>query len=207
VTFESGCNIRFLGEFAFAFCEWLRSICIPASVATIAASCFARCRYLLDLTFEVDGDLLVIREHAFQDCSSLRSIRIPASVERIDQGCFDGCGNLSRIEVEAGSRLSAQSLSYLRSICKVVSDKKPIKLTLYGQLDLPTGLSLLLNGGREIALFSDGGQSRDLCVTGANARPVQTGYILRSRAGHYLKTGWIFTVSKPWACPQLMIGQ
>jgi hypothetical protein len=67
------------------------------------------------LTFETGCKIRNLGEFAFDGCSSLESIWIPPSIHTISLSCFSRCQPCVRIFLEAGSRLSAQSLRDLRS--------------------------------------------------------------------------------------------
>jgi hypothetical protein len=73
------------------------------------------------LTFEFGSRLSILGNWAFESCESLQSIFIPSSVEWIELGCFDQCGSLVSIAVAADSKLSAEAVEHLRSICSVTS--------------------------------------------------------------------------------------
>ena len=64
---------RFIGNYAFAYCDSLTSVTIPDSVTTIG-------------------------ENAFYGCDSLTGITIPDSVTSIGDYAFSGCGNLPVID-------------------------------------------------------------------------------------------------------------
>ncbi len=63
-----------IADFAFFFCEGLKSITIPNSVTNIG-------------------------EQAFWHCPSLKSITIPNSVKSIGPGVFDGCAGIAAVTV------------------------------------------------------------------------------------------------------------
>jgi hypothetical protein len=71
------------------------------------------------LTFERRSHLSNLGKSAFEKCSSLRFICLPSSITAIFPFCFRNCGNLKRIDIEPGSKLSDESLSNLRTICEV----------------------------------------------------------------------------------------
>jgi hypothetical protein len=89
VEFESGSNVRSIGEFAFAGCESLEAICIPSSVEVLAKSCFRCCLGLRTVTFGSDSKLRRIEDGVFYCCQSLEVVSVPGSVEFIGRqyGC------------------------------------------------------------------------------------------------------------------------
>jgi hypothetical protein len=105
-----------LVEAAFAYCSSLESISIPAS---IPKACFAACQMLSDVTFQPESRISGIGESAFAYCSSLESIRMASSVGEIGPVCFHSCPYLMSIVLEAGSKLSDETVWDLRSGCEV----------------------------------------------------------------------------------------
>ena len=74
-----GRPVQTIGERAFAGCESLTSVAIPASVQ-------------------------IIGEHAFDGCESLTSVAIPASVQTIGEHAFDDCESLTSLSVAPGNK-------------------------------------------------------------------------------------------------------
>jgi hypothetical protein len=66
------------------------------------------------VTFEPKSKVWHLGDDAFHECSSLQSIRIPSSITTISPSCFSDCRELIMVVVEAGSHLSAKSLSSLQ---------------------------------------------------------------------------------------------
>jgi hypothetical protein len=71
------------------------------------------------VTFDAGSRLSNLGECVFQGCASLSSIQLPRSIGTIAKSCFTECQNLGSIILETGSKLSAQSVLDLRSICPV----------------------------------------------------------------------------------------
>jgi hypothetical protein len=90
-TFESGCAMSILDEYAFASCSSLQSICIPSSIEAIAPFCFTNCRPLSTVTFDSRCRISALGESAFQRCALLQSICVRSSVRTISQLCFRTC--------------------------------------------------------------------------------------------------------------------
>ncbi len=83
VVFEENSELVSIGEYAFAYCFWLKDISIPSQVTTIG-------------------------ECAFLNCNSLTSVTIPSGLTNIGKGAFSGCNrlvevyNLSELSIAAG---------------------------------------------------------------------------------------------------------
>ena len=104
-----------LGEYAFASCERLRSLYIPASVA-IGNKSFRGCIRLEDLTIEDGNDVLgtyafdscsylskayvgsrIVGSRAFNECTDLVNLKFGANVETIDTYAFYNCKSLTYV--------------------------------------------------------------------------------------------------------------
>jgi hypothetical protein len=73
------------------------------------------CAKLSDVSFEPGYKASVLGKSAFSGCTSLQSIWIPSSIEIISQLCFNNCRKLESIVLEAGWKLSPESISSLSS--------------------------------------------------------------------------------------------
>jgi hypothetical protein len=128
VTFSSGSGLDCIPEGAFAECELLESITVPASVKELGRGCFQACPKLVHSPLPPDSELVILGFVAFEGCSSLRSMCIPPSVEVVYQGCFEHCDSLLDFRFA--------SPSHLRSI-----------------YDVPPGLSGFLSIPDSVELF------------------------------------------------------
>ena len=91
-------GVQIIGNGAFAGCEWLKSIVIPASVRTIEAKAFKK----TGLTeIELKEGLEEIGEDAFS-LTSLLKVRIPETVRSIQSEAFAGCENLKEVYISSG---------------------------------------------------------------------------------------------------------
>jgi len=96
-------DIKIDGWGAFAYCEDLTSVIIPASMKTIGQLMFWNCTSLTDVTIE--NGVTTIKDGAFTGCVSLTSIIIPSSVITIEPHAFYACSKLT-IYVEAKEKPS-----------------------------------------------------------------------------------------------------
>lgn len=85
-------TLRSVGEAAFAGCEALQAVVIPASVDAIGANAFNASGLL-----NVKVDSRVIGEAAFAGCPDLASVEIGKNVASIGKGSFSGCDNLTSV--------------------------------------------------------------------------------------------------------------
>ena len=82
----------------------ITEIKIPASVKTIEAYAFMRCKELGIVTFAPDSQLELINGWAFQE-TALTQITIPASITTFDGEAFKDCDKLEEVTFEAPSGL------------------------------------------------------------------------------------------------------
>ena len=94
VTFAENSNIQTIGQYAFANCQKIEKISIPASVITMGRACF----FQSNSTFEFanDSKLETIGKSAFQACT-FETIVLPATVTAVKDGAFYNCKNLKSV--------------------------------------------------------------------------------------------------------------
>jgi putative effector of murein hydrolase LrgA (UPF0299 family) len=81
VESESNSHLLSIGEFAFAFCDSLKSVFIPSSVGVLREGCFWFCSGLRTVTFAAESKLRLIERDAFKWCPQLELVSVPASAE------------------------------------------------------------------------------------------------------------------------------
>jgi hypothetical protein len=79
VEFESNSHLLSIGEFAFAFCDSLKSVFIPSSVEVLRQRCFSCCWRLGTVRFAAESKLRLIERDAFE--GSVELVSVPASAE------------------------------------------------------------------------------------------------------------------------------
>lgn len=99
-----------IGEFAFTFCELLKTVTIPESCVTIEGGAFGGCSILGQRmsdgsinTVKIPKNVTKIGRSAFKYCTSLEAIELPASLESIGwgkgDGAFESCTSLVTISI------------------------------------------------------------------------------------------------------------
>ena len=89
-------SVTVIGSEAFAGCQGLTSIEIPASITSIGTQAFRGCANLQSVVIKSEE----IREDAFWDCTGLQSIVIGIEVKRIYDSAFGYCQNLESVTFE-----------------------------------------------------------------------------------------------------------
>lgn len=124
IEFEGESKLSSIGSYAFAGCQSLEYIDLPASVRavgaaafsdcsklswasfgagnsaldTIGASAFANCKSLNAL--ELPDSLKTVGDYAFNGCEALTSVTIPPKVKTIGEGAFENCPQLKDVKIE-----------------------------------------------------------------------------------------------------------
>ena len=139
-------------EYAFSYCEGIKSVTIPDSVSSIGSGAFYGCSNLVFV--DIVGEITEICESTFSDCVSLTSISFPETLTTIGNSAFDSCTSLVSINLpdsvtfldefafyqctELTSIHFPESLdtigSYAFSDCgKLFFEQFPLKLTTIGE--------------------------------------------------------------------------
>lgn len=90
-------SVTSIGEYAFSYCNSLRSITIPNSVTNIKDGAFERCEGLTAIT--LPNSVTNIGSHVFDNCSGLTSVTIGNSVTSIGNRAFERCEGLTSITI------------------------------------------------------------------------------------------------------------
>lgn len=94
-------TIREIGESAFAWCIYLRSINIPSQVTAIKTETFWYCKNIEKI--ELPDNIRTIESLAFADCESLKEINIPGKCVSIGNDAFKWCPQLHKMIIENGT--------------------------------------------------------------------------------------------------------
>ena len=90
-----------IGNDAFAFCQALKSVELPASLTTVDETAFWCCQSLEAV--ELPEGLTTIGEGAFSACKALKKVEFPASLQTLDEYAFSNCESLKSFSVASGS--------------------------------------------------------------------------------------------------------
>ena len=88
-------NTKQIFDEAFANCQNLMEIMIPAGVTTIGKSAFENCQSIVAVT--LPEGVTEIGDSAFENCYALTEITIPEGVTSVGNRLFASCRNLTRV--------------------------------------------------------------------------------------------------------------
>ncbi len=112
IVFESGSELKTIGDNAFGNYSSLETITIPDTVEVIGSYAFYYCENLKTVEFGDGSKLNKICNGAFSDCAALRSISLPKSLEIIEPNVFEGCNALEEITIPENVKELAPFLGY-----------------------------------------------------------------------------------------------
>ena len=90
-------SVTTIGDYAFYYCERLKSVNTPSSVTTIGQWAFAYCTGLTSVT--IPYSVTTIGDNVFYYCEGLKSVTIPNSVKTIGQWAFAYCTGLTTVTI------------------------------------------------------------------------------------------------------------
>ena len=126
-----GCPVMSIGEYAFSFCEGLKSVTIQAGVTSIGEGAFEECHGLESVSIPptvtsignlafvncyglisvtIPSGVISIGDYAFLFCDGLTSVTIPSSVTSIGEFAFDECVELTTVYVDCGDGVRIRNL-------------------------------------------------------------------------------------------------
>ena len=97
VTFDPSSQLTGIGARAFAKCEALEFIELPATVKTLGSAAFQNATRLKAIN--LPDSLSSIGEYAFDGCSAIERIELPSGVKTLGRNSFYNCGKLADIKL------------------------------------------------------------------------------------------------------------
>ena len=82
-------DVSVIGEYAFAYCDYLAKVIMHDGVTRIGSHAFYYCTSLSDIV--IPEKITKIESYAFAYCYSLTSITIPEGVTELEKGAFYDC--------------------------------------------------------------------------------------------------------------------
>ncbi len=110
-------NVKYVGDYAFAYCDNLRNVEIESHRTQLGNSVFEGCKKIpfplltmdnkklikesssLEGHYSLNANIQYIENNAFENCRKITSIYIPSSVISIGSNAFAGCANLQDINI------------------------------------------------------------------------------------------------------------
>ena len=108
-------DLRFIGTDSFAYCNNLKSVEIPEGTEHILGGAFSNCTSLKSVT--IPESVISISTYAFSSCESLTEVTIPKSVEYIAEGAFENCSDSLLIIGHAASEAERYALANNINFC------------------------------------------------------------------------------------------
>lgn len=113
-------DTRFIGQFAFYGCAFLKDFALPATLDSLGQYAFYGCRRLSDIilpvgitrlqnntfygasalkTVRFEGAIKAMGNSVFQNCESLESCILPKSLTQLGNNAFKGCSSLEEVVI------------------------------------------------------------------------------------------------------------
>lgn len=122
-------SIKYIGEFAFSYCDSLQAINLPIGIIAIDDYAFYSCTSLQNLT--LPNTLTKIEKGTFADCDSLVSVNIPQGIIELENSVFHDCDNL--VTVSFPQSLTTIGEEAFRNCAKIKTISLPNSVTTIGQ--------------------------------------------------------------------------
>lgn len=133
ITIEDG-NMTSIGKYAFATCDKLVTLKLPASLTSLDAYAFAYCQAK---NLVLPDGITSMGEYVFYKCAAT-SIKLPAGITSIPQYAFYQCPNLTSLSIPEG--VTSLGVSCLQTCDALKTIVLPNSLTAIGNntiLELP----------------------------------------------------------------------
>lgn len=118
-----------VGNYAFAYCEALKTVELPSTVEKIGKGSFYNCSAMTSCT--MPEGLTTIDNYAFAGCAVLPSITFPATLKEIGEYAFANCVALEAIVIPEGATTVGAQAFY--NCTAVAALNLPASLTEIGE--------------------------------------------------------------------------
>lgn len=94
-------NLKYIGLSAFGCCDSLKEITINSPQLNISPYAFFNCHNLSDITLNVKS----VDENAFKNCISLKNVTFKDNIERIEANAFYNCSSIENIVLPSSLKI------------------------------------------------------------------------------------------------------
>ncbi len=95
IDLSAATNLKSVGNYAFANCDALTSLTLPASVDSLGTYLFRNSGLT---SFKIPADVTRIADYTFSGCANLESVTLNSNLTAIGKYAFDGCVSLTEID-------------------------------------------------------------------------------------------------------------
>ena len=114
-----------INDYAFANCNSLSTIDIPATITTLGNSAFRNCNWFN--SFKIGTGVEEIGDYCFAGCISLDDITIPGNVTSIGNYAFLNCTQIKKVAIEKGSTVLSMGYGASKGKNKGLFDDCPLE--------------------------------------------------------------------------------
>lgn len=118
-------NMVRIDDYAFANCNSLSAIDIPATITTLGNSAFRNCNWFN--SFKIGTGVEEIGDYCFAGCISLDDITIPGNVTSIGNYAFLNCTQIKKVAIEKGSTVLSMGYGASKGKNKGLFDDCPLE--------------------------------------------------------------------------------
>ena len=101
-------NLRTLGDFAFAYCDSLKTISLPEGLDHVPGSSFASCMSLKSVN--LPSTIKTIGNGAFYGCDALTEFTFPAACDSTGNNVFQTCEGLQKVVLNPAIRVLGEGV-------------------------------------------------------------------------------------------------
>ena len=113
-------SVMSIGEFAFAFCDQLKSIVFSEGLIDIKNNAFTGCKKLEEVDFP--QSLKTVGKRMFSD-TSIKNVSLPEKIAVLQEGAFRGCAFLEKVILNEGLKIIQSEAFGLTKMTELIVPK------------------------------------------------------------------------------------
>ncbi len=113
-----------ISQYAFAYCNNIKSIAIPLRIDYVGSHAFYYCKNLEKVDF---GKILTIGDAAFAQCRSLKEAILPKTCKNIYSYAFSNCRSLEILALPYAERIEKKAFNKCYKLSKINTSKSNTK--------------------------------------------------------------------------------